>query len=82
MHKVYIYSSTTCFGPFYAIFRLFRIAWRVRYFDDKVCYIDDEISYIFYISFLWRMCVGGYFEMGGLVVVEYYIDLAGSSVLQ
>jgi hypothetical protein len=51
----------------------------MRYFDDKVCYIGDEISYIFTLAFLWRVCVG---VLGGLAVGEFYIDLAGSSVLR
>jgi hypothetical protein len=43
----------------------------VRYFDDKVCYIDDEISYIFMLAFLWRVCVGGYYGWVGSGGVLY-----------
>ena len=70
MHKVYIHSTTTCFGPFQVIFRLFRIAQKMRYFDDKVCYIDD-ISYILTLAFLWRVCVGGYYGWVGSGGVLY-----------
>jgi hypothetical protein len=37
----------------------------VRYFDDKVCYVDDEISYIFTLAILWWVCVGGYYGWVG-----------------
>ena len=39
----------------------------MRYFDDKVCYIDDEISYTFTLAFLWRVCVGVYYGIGGVL---------------
>jgi hypothetical protein len=40
-------------------------------FDEKICYIDDEISYIFTLAFLWRVYVGGYYGWVGSVRVLY-----------
>jgi len=71
MHEVYIYSTTTCFGSFLGHLQVVSYSLESEVLFDKVCYIDDEISYIFTLPFLWRVCVGGYYGWVGSGGVLY-----------